>query len=226
MLFLGTGVSLHAAQKTESEWQQEAIRRFPDLGVPGSKLNKAFVAEYRRLKQNPDEKDFFRRPIWPLLLAEKCSYALMKAESKAQDSPLLPKESAFTRPAKAAPSASNQNQAIMELADRGELHVQNNTSRGARVKLVRNNQIVSSFFVSPSGSGEVGSLADGYYSLLYSLGNSYFRFNQTLQFSTTHRYGPQGQLQAQFNTYTLTLDEVIGGNASASPISEAEFKQY
>jgi hypothetical protein len=223
VLLVATGFS---AEKTESEWQQEAIRRFPDLGVPGSKLNQAFVAEYRRLKQIPEEKNFFNRRIWLILLAEKCSYALMLAASRAQALPPLPRENAFTRPANPSLSDSNRNLADREPAAKGELHVQNNTSRAAWVKILRNNQTINSFFIDASSSGEVGSLPDGDYSLLFALGNSFFRFNQPMRFFTTRRYGPQRQLETRYTINTVTLGEVLGGNVTASPISEEEFQRY
>lgn len=54
---------------TVAEAQQEAVRRYPDIGVAGSKLNTEFVARYKRYQQ--ERPDFLRDPSWPLRLAEE-----------------------------------------------------------------------------------------------------------------------------------------------------------
>ena len=59
------------AQKFASaaEAQKEAVRRYPDLGVSGSKLNTDFVARYKLYQQQ--RPDYFRDSSWPLRLAEE-----------------------------------------------------------------------------------------------------------------------------------------------------------
>lgn len=54
--------------------QEEAVRRYPLLGVADSRENKAYVAAYKHLQQNNPE--YFKNPEWPLRLAE----ALAKRE--------------------------------------------------------------------------------------------------------------------------------------------------
>jgi hypothetical protein len=54
---------------TVDEAQREALKRYPDLGVQGSKLNVAYVARYKAYQQQRPE--FFQNPRWPLLLAEE-----------------------------------------------------------------------------------------------------------------------------------------------------------
>lgn len=48
--------------------QQEAVKRYPALGVEGSRENILFVTTFRELKDNAD--DFFKNAEWPLELAE------------------------------------------------------------------------------------------------------------------------------------------------------------
>lgn len=64
---------LHTAstQKTSSveEAQREALRRYPDLAIKGSRLNTAYVGRYNRYKQQRPE--FFRDSNWPLRLADE-----------------------------------------------------------------------------------------------------------------------------------------------------------
>lgn len=54
---------------TAAAAQQEAVRRYPEIGVAGSKLNSEFVARYKRYQQ--ERPDFLRDPSWPLRLAEE-----------------------------------------------------------------------------------------------------------------------------------------------------------
>jgi hypothetical protein len=49
--------------------QCEAIRRYPDLGVAGTNLNREFVVRYKAYKQSKPE--FFESPDWPIRLAEE-----------------------------------------------------------------------------------------------------------------------------------------------------------
>jgi hypothetical protein len=52
-----------------AEAQKEAMRRYPELAVAGSKLNTAFVARYKAYQQQ--RPDYFREVSWPLRLAEE-----------------------------------------------------------------------------------------------------------------------------------------------------------
>jgi len=58
---------------TADEAQREAIRRYPELGVIGSKLNREFVARYKLYQQQRPE--YFRDTSWPLHLAEEVTRA-------------------------------------------------------------------------------------------------------------------------------------------------------
>jgi hypothetical protein len=54
---------------TAAEAQQEAIRRYPELGVPGSRFNSEFVALYKRYQQ--ERPGMFRDTSWPLQIAQE-----------------------------------------------------------------------------------------------------------------------------------------------------------
>jgi hypothetical protein len=54
---------------TVAEAQREAIRRYPELGVPGSPFNSEFVALYKRYKR--ERPDVFQDNSWPLQLAQE-----------------------------------------------------------------------------------------------------------------------------------------------------------
>jgi hypothetical protein len=49
--------------------EQEAIKRYPDLGVKGSQLNMEFLALYNQLKQ--DQPESFHIFSWPVMLARQ-----------------------------------------------------------------------------------------------------------------------------------------------------------
>jgi len=73
------GDAAHAAQsapavprfETVEDAQKEAVRRYPELGVRGSKLNAAFLARYKTYQQSRPE--YFTDPLWPIRLAEELS---------------------------------------------------------------------------------------------------------------------------------------------------------
>ena len=48
--------------------QEEAVRRYPALGLEGSRENILFITTYTELKDNAEE--FFKNPEWPMELAE------------------------------------------------------------------------------------------------------------------------------------------------------------
>lgn len=54
--------------------QQEALRRYPDLGVAGSKFNAEFIVRHQRYKrENPA---FLQDASWPVRLAEETAIAI------------------------------------------------------------------------------------------------------------------------------------------------------
>jgi hypothetical protein len=61
------------APATIADAQKEAVRRYPLLGVNGSRMNKAYVDRYRLYqKTNPA---YFSDPSWPLQLANEVANA-------------------------------------------------------------------------------------------------------------------------------------------------------
>jgi hypothetical protein len=57
-----------AVQATRSA-QNEAVKRYPALGIEGSRENSVFVSTFRSIKESGDA-EFFKNPEWPLELAE------------------------------------------------------------------------------------------------------------------------------------------------------------
>ena len=54
--------------------QQEAVKRYPQLAVVNSPLNREFVTRYKQLQAtNPD---YFKQSNWPLTLAAECEAAI------------------------------------------------------------------------------------------------------------------------------------------------------
>jgi hypothetical protein len=51
------------------EAKQEAVRRHPQLGVPGSAFNREYLARHRQYKK--DQPAFFNDTSWPVYLAEE-----------------------------------------------------------------------------------------------------------------------------------------------------------
>lgn len=56
--------------------QQEAVRRYPEIGRAGSPLNREFVARHKRIQQEHPEA--LQDPSWPLRIAEESAKALGK----------------------------------------------------------------------------------------------------------------------------------------------------
>ncbi|MDR3401511.1 MAG: hypothetical protein P4L99_03345 [Chthoniobacter sp.] len=75
---LGGYAALHHAQpKSVAEARQEAVRRYPQLGVPNSPLNREFVARYNRYQAT--NRDYFKKAEWPLTLAAESQAAIDQA---------------------------------------------------------------------------------------------------------------------------------------------------
>ena len=55
----------------DKDWQQQAVRKYPDLGVDGSEINKLFVQRYRTLRSI--DPNYFTVPDWPVRLADECA---------------------------------------------------------------------------------------------------------------------------------------------------------
>ena len=73
LLAVTLATSVHA-QTTWQEWQREAIRRYPELGIPDSPLSKLFLADCNR--RRTAEPNFFSSADWPVRLATSCFVAL------------------------------------------------------------------------------------------------------------------------------------------------------
>jgi len=58
-----------ASITTTEEAQKEAIRRYPELAVAGSKLNTAYMARYTRYQR--ERPGYFMDKLWPISLAEE-----------------------------------------------------------------------------------------------------------------------------------------------------------
>ena len=66
---LNTFPATAPSQSATQDWQAQAVRKYPDLGVGGSLFNQQFVtAVGERRRTNPA---FFSNPRWPLLLADE-----------------------------------------------------------------------------------------------------------------------------------------------------------
>lgn len=59
---------------TEAEAQREAVRRYPELGKPGSRMNADFLARYQRYQR--EDPAALKDPAWPLHLAEESAQAV------------------------------------------------------------------------------------------------------------------------------------------------------
>lgn len=70
------------SKKTVSveESKQEAVRRYPDLGVAGSRFNREFVARYQRYQR--ENTSFLENASWPIRLAEEIATSIGANETK------------------------------------------------------------------------------------------------------------------------------------------------
>ena len=57
------------AYVTVADAQKEAVRRYPSLGVKGSRMNTAYVDRYHFYQKT--RPSFFSSPSWPLQLADE-----------------------------------------------------------------------------------------------------------------------------------------------------------
>ncbi len=64
-----SSASPSSAAWTVATAQKEAMRRYPQLGVANSPMNRAFVARYQQIKAK--EPSYLRDPSWPLHLADE-----------------------------------------------------------------------------------------------------------------------------------------------------------
>ena len=87
------------AQRTPAEWQQKAVKLYPELGVAGSKFNTLFLQHYRELQTT--SPNFTEEPSWPVLLAARCSDELRGKRKPTASVPSAPSPNA---PAQSPPA--------------------------------------------------------------------------------------------------------------------------
>lgn len=122
----------------------------------------------------------------------------------------------------------------------GELTISNGTPTDAIAKLIDLSARASyrEVYVQANSSTTISNIAVGRYELLFSLGRdyapslnkfvtgaSYSKFESVITFEEVkERSG--NTITTNYDSYRLTLNKVVGGNAPTSQISEAEFTKY
>lgn len=122
------------------------------------------------------------------------------------------------------------------LGGRGSIQISNGTSVDAVAKLVDNysNKTIRLVYIRASSVATVSSIRPGNYVLKFSLGTGYdsssgkftkaqsfSRFDEILGFYET-RVGDS----IRWKDFEVTLNAVVGGNASTSPISASDFEDH
>ncbi|WP_433423625.1 hypothetical protein ACQP1V_16195 [Microtetraspora malaysiensis] len=114
---------------------------------------------------------------------------------------------------------------------RGSLTVKNGTAGDSVVTLVLGKRKAVSVYVRKRSTAKVTNIRDGKYRVYYTSGSDYDRatrgftrncvfqrFDDSLSFTTTYT-----ATQIRWSTWTLTLQKMIGGNASTSDVSPDDF---
>jgi ribosomal protein L37AE/L43A len=119
---------------------------------------------------------------------------------------------------------------------RGSLKVSNGTSSDAYIKLVdsHSRKLVAAFYVTSNSTFMLKKIPDGVYQVLFVSGDdwdskirsftrnaSFTRFDHSLNFATTRQTG-----RIRYRVFELTLNPVVGGNATTSATNEQEFSRY
>ncbi len=60
-----------AQAQTVQDSQRNALKKYPQLAIQGSDLNKRFIAAFQERKRTTPE--FFKSPDWPMQLADELS---------------------------------------------------------------------------------------------------------------------------------------------------------
>ncbi len=158
---------------------------------------------------------------------------------------LLPRSSAIAAQPKTVPNpltimASNLPSSTVLIPPTtiggGSLKVINGTNRDAYIKLVepRSRTLVAAFYVNSSSVFTLKQVPDGTYQLLFVLGENwdnktqsfrgdkrFARFDRSLNFKTI-----QLDDRIRYSVFELTLNPVVGGNATTSGVAEQEFRRY
>jgi len=122
----------------------------------------------------------------------------------------------------------------------GYLVISNGTETDAIAKLIDLSSSTSyrDVYIQANTATTIQNIAIGNYELLFSLGRdyapsvnkfltnaSYSKFDSYITFDETKQV-IGNTIRTNYDSYTLTLNTVVGGNAATSRISEAEFIKY
>lgn len=120
------------------------------------------------------------------------------------------------------------------LQGNGKLRIRNGTNLDAVAKLVYADRSVYSVYIRSGGEYTIGGISDGYYRLMFALGNNwhsdtkmfalnsaYSKFDESFDFVT--RDSGDG---VYYRTFEVTLNPVAGGQATTANVNPAEFNNY
>jgi hypothetical protein len=118
----------------------------------------------------------------------------------------------------------------------GAFKVINGTNQDAFIKLVNPNSptLVAAFYVASGSNFTLQQVPDGTYQVLFVLGTNwnsktqsftknkrFARFDKSLNFTTI-----QADNRIRYKAYQITLNPVVGGNATTNRVNEQEFRRY
>lgn len=122
----------------------------------------------------------------------------------------------------------------------GKLTISNGTESDAIAKLIDARAGVSyrEVYIQSNTATTIENIAVGYYKLIFSIGQdyapslnkfvtnaTYSKFDSNIMFDETKQV-IGNTIRTNYDTYSLTLNKVAGGNAATSRITEAEFMKY
>jgi uncharacterized C2H2 Zn-finger protein len=124
------------------------------------------------------------------------------------------------------------------LQGNGKLHISNGTNLDAVAKLVYADHSVFSVYIRAGGEYTISNVSDGYYRLMFALGNNwhsdskmfalnsaYSKFDESFDFKTTS-YEDDSYRHFRYTTFRVTLNPVMGGQATTASVNPAEFNNY
>ncbi|HET9257339.1 MAG TPA: hypothetical protein VFO16_19355 [Pseudonocardiaceae bacterium] len=114
---------------------------------------------------------------------------------------------------------------------RGELTIKNNTAHDAVITLTIGRSPVYSVYVRGSSEYTVTGIRDNTYEIFFATGTDwdsqsrgftrdrvFQRFDETMDFTTTSTVS-----EVRWSAWTITLDPVPGGTATASPVDPSNY---
>ena len=120
--------------------------------------------------------------------------------------------------------------------DLGTLRIKNGTKDNAIVKLIdiKTDRKVCSFAVPANDEGGIKAIKNGTYRLLFSFGQAIIRYEDRFykatgyaEFENNFTFSQQRDSTGiNYNSYTVTLNPVVDGNAETEQITQAEFDKY